>query len=600
MSTPTPALKKNQKKDSNLSYDTELILNKVEASTGQFSLMSKQLKNKGTNIYPILKSYMLEAVRSVNDIDGFLKIKGQIILKNDLSAKNLPEFFKKKSPNEDTKILLQETINLKANNENLKRENDKIKLQAVTDTASISGLNKKVQADLGEKLKLQEKVNSLTEELSSLRQLQQDEKDLSNFKIKELESQKKDAEDKLKTEKEKIKALGINDIDLGPDIEIVNNRVKHLCEQLNLSMTNLKSEHAKPTPTYSELDRQIKLQKIQLEIEKNKKLETKVSELITCFKQSTLLRQKCTFIEKEATLVNSWNSKTNTELLTENNSSNQQETIWELAQQIDAEVLIKKVQSISQSVKAMDERIAKVEIDLIKNKYSGMVTKEDTVPNELGQLLKVGLQKIKNQDNKVAAFVGQVEALLVVVKEEGQWISYLEMKIKNVFVDKPSPFDITTMTRNAFLNNTQAQGSKSTLYNTTRVYKTFESEQALLHTLPRKAIEVLNQWLEQNAILLTTAVPSQSTNNTDYFFELSSATYHGPFTDGGGWLQIEQKQTDKPRFRFSWFTGCSSELYISFYNSSSTEVYRLDITSSCIKHSNGTCYNINSDGKIIF
>jgi hypothetical protein len=41
MSTPTPALKKNQKKDSNLSYDTELMLNKLVASTGQFSLMSK-------------------------------------------------------------------------------------------------------------------------------------------------------------------------------------------------------------------------------------------------------------------------------------------------------------------------------------------------------------------------------------------------------------------------------------------------------------------------------------------------------------------------------------------------------------------------------
>jgi hypothetical protein len=54
----------------------------------------------------------------------------------------------------------------------------------------------------------------------------------------------------------------------------------------------------------------------------------------------------------------------------------------------------------------IDSRITKVEIDLIKNKYSGMVTSEESEWDGLDMLLKARVEKIKKQDSKAAALVG--------------------------------------------------------------------------------------------------------------------------------------------------------------------------------------------------
>jgi hypothetical protein len=40
-------------------------------------------------------------------------------------------------------------------------------------------------------------------------------------------------------------------------------------------------------------------------------------------------------------------------------------------------------------------------------------------------------------------------------------------------------------------------------------------------------------------------------NFSDNFFDLSSAVFHGPFK-GGDWTQVEQRQSDKPKFWVLW------------------------------------------------
>ena len=83
--------------------------------------------------------------------------------------------------------------------------------------------------------------------------------------------------------------------------------------------------------------------------------------------------------------------------------------------------------------------------------------------------------------------------------------------------------------------------------------KTFPTQQSLLDTLPKRAIKVLNQWLEKHAILLPSVVPPKSTN-IDYSFDINGSTFHGPFGDDSNWLQVEQKEKGKPKFYVWWVT----------------------------------------------
>jgi hypothetical protein len=56
-------------------------------------------------------------------------------------------------------------------------------------------------------------------------------------------------------------------------------------------------------------------------------------------------------------------------------------------------------------VEAMDESITKVEIELVKNKYSGMVNEVENQSDELGEVLKARMDKIKKQDSCVKGLV---------------------------------------------------------------------------------------------------------------------------------------------------------------------------------------------------
>ena len=59
-----------------------------------------------------------------------------------------------------------------------------------------------------------------------------------------------------------------------------------------------------------------------------------------------------------------------------------------------------------------------------------------------------------------------------------------------------------------------------------------------MSTLPKEAIEVLNQWVEKHALLLPSAVPMQYESNNNYSFDPNNALFSGPFS-GDNWLKVE-------------------------------------------------------------
>ena len=105
-----------------------------------------------------------------------------------------------------------------------------------------------------------------------------------------------------------------------------------------------------------------------------------------------------------------------------------------------------------------------------------------------------------------------------------------------------------------------------------------------MNTLPKDAIGILNKWLEKHPILLPKAVPSQN-NNIDYSFSVNDTTFHGPYGDGD-WLQVEQQESDKPRFIILWNQKHPGFLFIYFYSSISSlrSVYHIDLCFSDIKY----------------
>jgi hypothetical protein len=115
--------------------------------------------------------------------------------------------------------------------------------------------------------------------------------------------------------------------------------------------------------------------------------------------------------------------------------------------------MLEKLKSINESVKKMDENITRVELSLIKNKYSGMVTQTEDESGDLFQLLKARLEKNKNRDSRVTALLSQANVLLLVLKDKSQLLSNLEnKKCMIVTVNKVSPFDVETIVRRAYQN----------------------------------------------------------------------------------------------------------------------------------------------------
>jgi hypothetical protein len=68
---------------------------------------------------------------------------------------------------------------------------------------------------------------------------------------------------------------------------------------------------------------------------------------------------------------------------------------------IDVESFIEKLEKISECVKFIDQRIVKVEVELVKNKYFGSVIKSENELEGFDQLLKARVVKNEVHDSKV-------------------------------------------------------------------------------------------------------------------------------------------------------------------------------------------------------
>jgi chromosome segregation ATPase len=242
-------------------------------------------------VYTTLLTFMPGIFRSIFDIHDFIEFNEQIVMKNELFSKFLPTDFLDNFFNNGTKALLSETATLKASLKKLKRENEKLKLQAKTDANSlevmsqlkfdISGLTSRLNSEIEQKLRLEQEaerfrgqvailnrtnqskessIQELKNLILELKQTLKTEEDLNAenlVKITELESQQKAHEEEinLKLALEKISPQKSVDSDLSSDIDTVTARVKQLSDEINLEVDSLKSEYTKPAPVYSETER---------------------------------------------------------------------------------------------------------------------------------------------------------------------------------------------------------------------------------------------------------------------------------------------------------------------------------------------------------
>ena len=239
-----------------------------------------------------------------------------------------------------------------------------------------------------------------------------------------------------------------------------------------------------------------------------------------------------------------------TEKIIENNETNrlQQEGL----KHSDQETIIVKLQKIIGRVKTMDDAIIQVEVKMFKKNYFAMFTQSEFEPDRLKKLIQARIQNNTAQKIIFEHFLSKLVGFLVIVKKKETILTNFQMKIKQsiIVVNKPSPFNIESMVRRAFQNKNQAQGSTAKFRNDCFVYKTFESEQALVDTLPKRAIDLVNQFVEKHPILLPSVIPSQH-DNTNYYFDISDTIFHGPYVLNHH-VQIEMQQDDKPLFYVWW------------------------------------------------
>lgn len=92
------------------------------------------------------------------------------------------------------------------------------------------------------------------------------------------------------------------------------------------------------------------------------------------------------------------------------------------------------------------------------------------------------------------AFVAELEALLVVVREKIKFLSEFEIVFKDwIAFNKPCSFDIETLIKRVYhITKNLDDGSKSK-FETNRCLKKFYGEKALPEKLPSRAIRVFNQ-----------------------------------------------------------------------------------------------------------
>ena len=88
-------MKKDLKKASLPTFDSEPILGKLDECNALYELMSNMLKKPATNIYSTLNSYMPAAVSMLYDIHDFIDFCEPKIDKDELFLRYLPQDFKK-------------------------------------------------------------------------------------------------------------------------------------------------------------------------------------------------------------------------------------------------------------------------------------------------------------------------------------------------------------------------------------------------------------------------------------------------------------------------------------------------------------------------
>ena len=243
------------------------------------------------------------------------------------------------------------------------------------------------------------------------------------------------------------------------------------------------------------------------------------------------------------------------------------------------------------------------------SRNSTRVTQLETENQNLKEQLKIQVQKIGNFESRVSQLQTQMQTLQNTLQYKDTQIAQLELQLKgyndlqNVVVQKPNSQFIEMMVRKAFQNQNQKEGDKARLHNTDFIFKAFDSEQNLLKTLPRKLFKTLDLWIEKHEFFPASFLPSQY-NLNKYSLVMDNAVFHGPFSNGV-YLQVEQQQSDKPKFYFKWRPNDHSYLAVAFCDSTSEKcLYFIGITNSRVYLGDYTTnerlheYTINGDGSL--
>ena len=181
--------------------------------------------------------------------------------------------------------------------------------------------------------------------------INQNDLNTSNFdKIREFETQKKVADEKLKSELENIKSLQAKDFDLSSELDTLSGSIKVLQEEFNLDISKVRLQCTENVPFFTVTEKEAKIKELELELLGIKNVESKISQLITSFNECKLLKHGYSWMYGEVKLLNFENSNQSNN---EDNQIDQQEIIREGGQQNSNISMIDKVQEISSSLRLL-------------------------------------------------------------------------------------------------------------------------------------------------------------------------------------------------------------------------------------------------------
>ena len=288
------------------------------------------------------------------------------------------------------------------------------------------------------------------------------------------------------------------------------------------------------------------------------------------------------------------------------------QAIWNLTSEVE---IVKSQFQIGEHLKAENIQL-KLDLENLKMKnYDNL-----KILNNNYDIVKV--ENNINSIREIAELQGQLQILKGTIQDKDDHINQLELQIigqknlHNGIVQKPNSQFIEMIIRKAFQNQNQKKGDTSKLEDTDYYFNSFDSEQNLLKTLPRKLLKTLDLFIDihgffpdsylsnykQSGFLKATFFSIFSYGK--YNFDMNGAVFNGPFGNAEC-LLVEQQQADRPKFYFKWKPNDPTFLEVVFCDSTGEKnLYYIMIISSKVFLRDCTAmkriheYQIKDDGNL--